>query len=37
MFPQFQLQQFEIIKKLNRVQIILIIEQNSEHNNYEQY
>jgi hypothetical protein len=37
MLPQFPHLQFEIIKKLNRNQIILISEQHSEHNNYEQY
>jgi hypothetical protein len=34
---QFPHQQFEIIEKLNRVQIIFISEQHSEHNKCEQY
>jgi hypothetical protein len=37
MLFQFSHQQFEIIKKLNTVQIIFICEQHSECNNYEQY
>jgi hypothetical protein len=35
--PQFSCQQFEIIKKLNDIQIILINEQHSECNIYEEY
>jgi hypothetical protein len=34
---QFSYQQFEIMKKINKVQIILINEQHNEHNKYEQY
>jgi hypothetical protein len=33
--PHFWCQQFEIIKKINKVQIIFISEQYSECNNYE--
>jgi hypothetical protein len=35
--PQFWCQQVEIIKKLNKVQIIFISKQSSDCNNYEQY
>jgi hypothetical protein len=37
MLLQFSHQQFEIIKKLNKVQITLISEQHNEHKNYKQY